>query len=122
MEFEINGNKWKIIEVPQEDFWEYDGELDKMNKREYYFGRCHFDLQTIWLWKDQSEGQKKKTLYHELMHCYRGSFLSFSELDNQPEDVWCDLVANSHDIITKIVEDYFKNRKGKVEWKITNVK
>lgn len=107
MNFEINGRNWKIKEIEQKYFWEDDGELDKMNNEEYFFGRTKYDLQEIWICKDISIEQKRKTLYHELLHCYRGMYLTFSTLDGQNEELWCDICANSHDIIHKIVEDYF---------------
>ena len=103
MQFKINNLSWKIIEVEQEKFWEDDNKLNEMNNRKCYLGRCHFDKQEIWLWKKQSEEQKRKTLYHELIHCYRGSFITFMEINEQDEDFWCDIVANSHDIIHEIV-------------------
>lgn len=110
MKFTMNNKEWKIIEVEQKLFWEDDNELDKMDNKSYYFGRTKFENQEIWLWKDISIEQKKKTLYHELMHCYRGSYICFASLDNQDEDIWCDVSANSHDIIHKIVKNYFKNK------------
>lgn len=112
MKFTINNLQWQIIEVEQKVFWEDSNELEKMNNKEYYFGITHFDTQEIWIYKHISKEQKRKTLYHELMHCYRGSYLTFASIDNQDEDIWCDISANSHDIIHKIVEDYFNNQKG----------
>lgn len=112
MKFTINGREWTIKEVEQEAFWEDDGDKELIGKKEWYttyhFGRCIFKNQEIWLWKDISKEQKKNTLYHELMHCYKGSYFGFYDLDNQNEDFWCDVSANSHDIIHKIAEDYFE--------------
>lgn len=108
MKFKMNNRDWKIIEVPQSQFWEDDGELDKMNNHDHYFGRTKFTLNEIWIDEDLPTDLKKKTLYHELMHCYKSCFICFYELNNQDEDFWCELSANSHDIIHKIVEDYFK--------------
>ena len=51
-------------------------------------------------------GITKQTLYHELMHCYLWSYIHiFNEIS---EEAMCDISANSHDIIHKIVEDYFE--------------
>ena len=112
MKFKINDREWTIKEVNQEEFWKDEGEEDKIGtaeyKNTYHFGRCIYSRQEIWLWKDVSKEQKRKTLYHELMHCYRGSYFGFFDLDGQTEDFWCDISANSHDIIHRIVEDYFK--------------
>ena len=107
MKFEMNDRIWIIKEVEQSTFWEDDGKLEEMTEDEYFFGRTKFNKQEIWLNKEMSEEQKRKTLFHELMHCYRGSYLTFATLDNQNEELWCDVSANSHDIIHKIVEDYF---------------
>lgn len=103
----MNNKEWIIKEVPQSLFWDDDNDLENMNNREYYFGRTKFNLQEIWLDKDIPIDLKKKTLYHELLHCYRGCYIGFCELNNCDEDFWCDLSANSHDIIHEIVEEYF---------------
>ena len=111
MNFEINGRKWRIVEVAQRVFWEDDDELDKMNSREHYFGRTKYDRQEIWLDKDLPVDAKRKTLYHELMHCYKSIFICLYDLDNQNEDFWCDLSANSHDLIHAVVEKYMERYK-----------
>ena len=115
MRFEINGTIWNIIEVSQASFWEDDNELEKMNAREYFLGRTKFDKNEIWLYENLNKEQKRKTLYHELLHCYRGSYLTFTSIDNWDEDFWCDVSANSHDIIHAIVEKYF----NRIETKTT---
>ena len=108
MKFKMNNREWEILEVPQSKFWEDYGELDKMNDNETYFGRTKYKLQQIWLDEELPVDLKKKTLYHELMHCYKGCYICFYELNNQDEDFWCELSSNSHDIIHEIVEEYFK--------------
>jgi len=108
-EFKMNDRVWHIVEVSQKDFWIDDDELDKMNSREYHFGRTKFDKNEIWLWQDISQEQKRKTLYHELLHCYRGMYVTFNDI-NCDEDFWCDLSANSHDMIHDIVERYFDTK------------
>ena len=113
MKFKINDREWTIKEVEQEEFWKDEGEESKIGTPEYHttyhFGRCIYKIQEIWLWKDISIEQKRKTLYHELLHCYRGSYISMNELSGD-EDFWCDVTSNSHDIIHKIVEEYFKKK------------
>jgi hypothetical protein len=104
----MNNRAWIIKEVPESVFWEDDGDLDKMNNKEHYFGRTKYATQEIWLDKDLKKDIKKKTLYHELIHCYKASYICYYDLDNLGEDFWCELSANSHNIIHKIVEDYFK--------------
>jgi hypothetical protein len=108
-EFKMNDRVWHIVEVEQESFWKDDNELEKMNSKEYYFGRTMFDRNVIWLWKEASQEQKRKTLMHELLHCYRGCYVTFNDV-NCDEDFWCDMCANSHDIIHDIVERYFETK------------
>lgn len=57
--------------------------------------------------KDLCLDQKKQTLKHELMHCYIGCYLFNVEKEYTEEDL-CNISSNSHDIIHKIVEQYFK--------------
>ena len=115
MKFKMNDREWEIKEVEQEKFWIDEGEADKIGTPEYcntyHFGRCLFKTQEIWLWKDVSKEQKRKTLIHELTHCYRGMYCTFMDLNNCDEDFWCDIASNSHDIIHDIVDRYFKDKK-----------
>lgn len=48
---------------------------------------------------------------HELMRCYIEEYVSL-ELEDYKEETMRNISANSHDIIHKIVEDYFKGDKG----------
>ena len=107
MRFEINNRNWIIKEVSQQ---ELQTELNDFNGEGNYYGLTLPDIQEIWLWKDVKEVQKKKTLYHELMHCYLFSYVSFNNINFSIDD-FCDISANSHDTIHKIVEDYFKGEK-----------
>ena len=103
MFFEMNDVKYQIKEVEQKDFWEY-----KVNEEDgYYYGQSHFQTQEIWLDKTLSKEKKKKTLYHELTHVYIREYLTSRDI-TPDEEVLCDISANSHDIIHKIVEDYFR--------------
>lgn len=117
MKFEINGREWRIKEVEQEVFWEDDGEDYKEKKKDggYYFGRTKFATEEIWLCKDLSDGQRRKTLIHELVHCYRGSYIGFNTIDGGDEELWCDIISNSHDIIEEIVSSYERVRDIAVE-------
>ena len=103
MEFEINGKKWKILEKSQEELCEAFNEEITNDK---YFGMTIPEKQEIYLWKEVVIEQKKKTLYHELMHCYLYSYISFNNINFSIDD-FCDISANSHDIIHRIVEEYF---------------
>ena len=110
LDFYMNNSKWTIYEVEQKSFWEDDGKLDEMNNGDYFLGRCRYVSQEIWLYKDLTEEQKKKTLYHELLHCYKGSYLTYNNIEGD-DDFWCDMSANSHDIIHSIVEEYISRKR-----------
>lgn len=104
MKFTINNRKWEIKEV--DGNWlleEYQKEYDN---GVFCFGLTKYDTQTIYLNKDMKNDVKKQTLYHELMHCYIWNFCAKSVEFN--EEVVCDISANSHEIINKIVKDYLK--------------
>lgn len=111
MEFEMNNRNWKIIELSQEDIrekfkkYKYDGEPQEGR----YFGLTYTDSQVIYIDKDLHIQQKRQTLLHELMHCYIDCYLFNSRKGYDEEDV-CNISSNSHQIIHKIVEKYFKEK------------
>jgi len=104
MKFKINDRDWEIIEVDQNKMRELEKDD---NERNEYYGLTVYNEQIIYLWEKLPKQQKRQTLIHELFHCYLGVYVSFQDL-NLTEEVVCNLTANSHDIIHKIVEDYFK--------------
>lgn len=106
MKFEMNGRTYIIKEVSQEELRTQNGEIDGE-----YFGLTIPNLQEIWLWEELLKEQKRKTLFHELFHCYTMNYLTFNDLEFK-EDTWADISANSHDMIHKIVEDYFNTQKN----------
>lgn len=103
MEFYINDRKWEIKEVNSD--WlltEYKKENDKGT---YCFGLTRYNEQVIYINNELHEDCKKQILYHELMHCYLWNYVqNFEEVS---EELLCDLSANSHNMIHKIVESYF---------------
>lgn len=101
MKFEINNKTYEIKEVSQEELQKEQGEIEGT-----YFGLTIPSKQEIWLWKELKDQQKRQTLLHELFHCYSFNYLTFNVV-NFSEDDWADVSANSHDIIHKIVEEYF---------------
>lgn len=106
MKFTMNNVEFTIKEVEQEEMkkWlcdEQDG---------YYYGQTHFMTQEVWIDKVLSKEKKKKTLIHELTHCYIREYLTSRDI-SPDEEVLCDISANSHDIIHKIVEDYFRKQR-----------
>lgn len=102
----MNNREWEIKEISQEMFEPSNNEAEQGD----CFGLCDYEQQIIYLWQDLHQQQKRATLMHELMHCYIGCYFSFEDIGNYPEDVLCNIAANSHDIIHQIVEDYFKEK------------
>ena len=109
MKFIMNDRQWEIKEISQEEIrkhikdYKYDGEPSEIGR---YYGQTYFDEQIIYIDKDLHIEQKRQTLMHELMHCYIGCYLyEFKSFD---EENVCNISANAHDMIHKIVEDYFK--------------
>lgn len=105
MKFKMNNHTWEIIDVTRQ-------EIKDIYKKEtnedafYLYGLSMIGEQIIYLNKDIKPEKKRKTLMHELMHCYKAEYISLS-IDNIDEELLCDLCANSHDIIHEIVERYF---------------
>lgn len=103
MKFKMNERNWEIKEVSKQFLDEKyatveDGEM---------FGITDYQEQIIYLWEELHEEQKRQTLIHELVHCYIGCYMSFEDMEWH-QDVICNMVANSHDIIHRIVEDYIR--------------
>ena len=113
MKFEINGRTWKIKEVSQKEIKEKEegyynkGMGPKPTPEGRYFGITYCDEQLILIEKDLHPDRKRLTLMHELTHCYINCYITHQELEYNEEYV-CDVVANSHDIISKIIKKYFK--------------
>lgn len=107
MKFKMNNRKWEIIEKSADYILEeYKKEFDDAT---YCFGFTKYSTQKIYLNEELCQEQKKQTLYHELMHCYIWCYIH--SFNNVSEEALCDISANSHEIIHKIVEDYFKIKK-----------
>lgn len=108
MEFKINGFTYRIVQVEQSKFWE-GSRTTQEEDGGYFFGRSYFDKQEIWLDSESTEEQKRRTLYHELMHVYIRTHITNTDMQFE-EEVLCDISANAHDIIHDIVERYFNNK------------
>ena len=106
MKFKMNNCEYEIKEVTQEELQKEITDEDDG----YYYGQTRFRKQIILIDKDLSKERKRKTLIHELTHVYIREYLTTRDI-SPDEEVLCDISANSHDIIHKIVEDYFKNNK-----------
>ena len=87
---------------------ELQEEIAEEEEDGYYYGQTRFRKQIILIDKDLSKERKRKTLIHELTHVYIREYLTTRDI-SPDEEMLCDISANSHDIIHKIVEEYFKN-------------
>lgn len=114
MTFKMNDRTWEIEEVSAD--WLLDEYKKECGDATYCFGLCRYSLQKIYINKEMHHEQKRQTLLHELMHCYIWSYVC--GFNNIGEEALCDISANSHDIIHKIVENYF-NRVCKADYSKT---
>lgn len=107
MSFEINRQNFKIEEVTQKEIKDIlEGKNDKIEPIGKYFGITCFDDNMIYLDKDVVVDRKRSTLAHELTHCYIANCMSHQDKIYTEEEV-CDLVANCHDFVNEIVNEYF---------------
>lgn len=113
MKIKMNGIEYEIKEVSQKEYKEYRKEEDKITccdetdtSKGMYFGASHHYQGIIFLDENLPKDRKRKTLIHELTHCYIADYITHEE-KTFDEEMVADISANSHDIIHKIVEDYF---------------
>jgi len=106
MKFQINNDEWKIEKINNAEM----NIIVSSDKRETFtHGTTQYDCNTIYI--NEETPNKRKTLYHELMHLYMyeyGHNQWNKEFNN--EDV-CEISASSHDFIHNIVEEYFNSKK-----------
>lgn len=106
MKFKMNNSEWEIKEISNAEM----NVIASSDKRETFtHGMTQYDCNTIFI--NEETVNKKKTLYHELTHCFMSEYghNQWTKEFNY-EDV-CEIVASSHDIIHEIVEEYFKEKK-----------
>ncbi len=103
--FEMNGIKWQVVEVEQEKLWNEQRESFK-DDGNHILGKCMPFEKKILISQELCYEQKRKTLIHELTHCYIASYITFNEKE-YTEDDFCDINANSFDIIQKIVDKIY---------------
>ena len=115
MKVKINGVEWKIEEKKQAEIktiqnirkGNEEENIKDLNNR--YYGITYTDDCIIYLDKDLPEDRKRKTLLHELAHCYINSYITHEDREYNEEMV-ADIVSNSFDIISEIVNKYFSNK------------
>ena len=103
MNFIINGDEWQIKEISNAEMNIMYGS-DK--KETFTHGTTQYSDQIIYL--NTETPNKRKTLYHELTHCFMYEYgHNQNEKEFNNEDV-CEINAQSHDIIKDISDRYFK--------------
>lgn len=113
MKFKINNMNWEIEEISQEEIKTMQNERkakDEENVKSLdwrYYGITYHDDLKIYIDKNLHADRKKKTLIHELTHCYINSYITHQDKNYNEEDI-ADIVSNSYDIIHEIVDKYFK--------------
>ena len=105
MKFKMNESLWEIKEISNEEMMALTGDYDG-----FTHGTTEYSELVININKEAPD--KRKTLYHELTHCfmYEYGHNQFTDKAFNYEDV-CEICACSHDKIHKIVEEYLKGGK-----------
>lgn len=113
MKFNINNVEWEIKEATQKEIKTIQNtrraneeeNIKDINNR--YYGITYNDDCIIYLDKDIKQDRKRKTLLHELTHCYIASYITHQEKEYD-EEMLADIVSNSYDVITEILNKYFE--------------
>ena len=101
MKFKMNDNEWEIKEISNAEMNDMFGEDG------YTDGVTCYGQHIIYINNDIID--KKRTLYHELMHCFLYEYGHNQNADKSfSYDDVCEVSACSHDMIHSIVEEYFK--------------
>ena len=104
MKFKMNDREWEIKEISDEEMSIKEG-YD--TTEEFVHGITKYSENRIYI--NSATPNKEKTLYHELVHCYTYEYgLNPFNKKFTIEDV-CEICACSHEIIDKIVKEYFKD-------------
>lgn len=104
MKFEMNNRIFTIKKETEDNIFSKNKKIN--DGLANYFGLFLPYEQEILLSQDLTKEQARKTLMHELSHCYIWCYMG--DLETLSEENICNIVANSHDIIHNIVDKYFK--------------
>ena len=104
MKFKMNNHEWEIKEISNAEMNLME---DSDGKETFTYGTTDYQDLVIYLNKD-AKGLRT-TLIHELTHVFLYEFgHNQREEKTYSFDDVCEVNACSHDIIHKIIEDYFK--------------
>jgi len=117
MKVKINNLNWEIKEATQKEIKEMINKRAKNDLEEEaitgrYYGSTYLDEQIIWIDKDLPLDRKKRTLLHELGHAYIGCYITHLADTSYNEELVCDIISNSFDIIREIADKYFETNKA----------
>lgn len=104
MKFILNSDEWELEEVDSDEL------LDLYNKEfnsdsTFCFGVTLYPKHKILINKDMCNGQKIKTLKHELTHAYIWEHGLYNA-PNFTEEMVCDLVAACSETIYELAKDW----------------
>ncbi len=113
MKFNTNNIEWEIKEISQSEIKTIQNKrraneeenIKDINNR--YYGITYNDDCIIYLDKDLKQDRKRKTLLHELTHWYIANYITHED-KTYDEEMVADIVSNSYDIITELLNRYFK--------------
>lgn len=111
MKFIINNTNWEIIELDNVTFHEtrvkkFKEQREKVKETEFILGFCDFSQHQIYLNKYLCKEEKRRTLIHELVHCFL--WVNGASYTSYVEDAVCDTVAAIFDFVDCILKAYFK--------------
>ena len=114
MKIRINDIEYQIKEMSQKEYKDFRKQEDENTGCEItdttqgvWYGASHHYQNTIVIDKNLKKDRKRRVLIHELTHCYISEYITHQDQQYTEEDV-ADISANSHDIIHKIITEYFK--------------
>lgn len=107
MKFLMNNREWNIIQIDKEQLIDLYKLITKDENVETVYGLTNYEKKIVYINYKICKEKMIQTLKHELMHVYIEEYCAQKE--EYDEEELCNISANSHDIIHKIVEDYLKN-------------
>lgn len=100
-EFKIKNHIWKV-EIKEEQYL-----LEEYHKKQpdayACLGLTFYKEHKIWVAKELCEDEKRRTLKHELTHCYIWEN-GFYNVDFNNEELICDFVSGIYDFINETLE------------------
>ena len=103
MKFKMNNSDWEIREIDNAEM-----NIIENNSFDFIHGTTRYSENIIYINEDTPN--KRRTLYHELLHCYMYEY-GFNQWEKSfNNEVVCEISASSHDIIEEIADEYLKKR------------